>query len=79
MSSFYFITQCLCSRALVNSSSEYLNEVFIYQKKWSKIFQLNETKRKHVRLLDHACLFEQFIMKMHLVCEFIFAVRLFMP
>lgn len=34
--------------ALVNSSSEYLNEVFIYQKKWSKIFQLNETKRKHL-------------------------------
>eukprot|EP00042_Codosiga_hollandica_P042778 m.396451 g.396451 ORF g.396451 m.396451 type:complete len:783 (-) comp56410_c0_seq1:116-2464(-) len=39
---------------LLNGSSDYLNEVFSQQKKWSKLFQLNETKRKQLEeQLEH--------------------------
>jgi hypothetical protein len=30
----------------VNVSGEYINEVYTFQKKWSKLIQLSETKRK---------------------------------
>ena len=36
---------------LLQLNSEYLHEVYSYQKKWTKAFNISESKRKQVRLL----------------------------
>ena len=37
--------------ALIGASSDYLNEMFTYQKKWSKLFRLSEAKNKQARCI----------------------------
>ena len=43
-----FLACSIDNSALVNASGDYLNEVFTYQKKWSKLFRIAEAKRKQV-------------------------------